>query len=236
MTDYDTIASVYDEFTDGFDHAEYLDCIFTKAGFLPGSGLALDCGCGTGSLMAELEKRGYSCTGVDISPEMLEIASEKLSGKGITPHLVCQPLEKIDLYGAYDLCFCSLDTVNHLSRKQLSSFVGKLINFTEPGGYFIFDVKTEALMRKSVGLRVSDRENSTLILESSFSRDILTNYITVFSFDGGCYHRNDSVIRETLYHREELITLLKDKGFSPVKAIRFAGRDILISQKRRINE
>ena len=78
MTDYDIIASVYDEFTDGFDHIDYLDRIFEIAPFLPKEGLAVDCGCGTGTLITDLTKRGYSCTGVDISPEMLEIAAEKL--------------------------------------------------------------------------------------------------------------------------------------------------------------
>ena len=232
MTDYDIIASVYDEFTDGFDHVNYLDRIFEKAPFLPKEGLAVDCGCGTGTLITELTKRGYSCTGVDISPEMLEIAAEKLDENGIEPHLICQPLEKIDLYGAYDLCFCSLDTLNHLTRKQLASFVGRLINFTEPGGYFIFDVKTEALMKKNAVLRVIDRETSTLILDGAFSRGILTNYITVFSGDGQEYERYDSIVKETLYTRDELKTLLKQKGFTPVKVFSFMGRDIFIAQKR----
>ncbi|MBE6896992.1 MAG: class I SAM-dependent methyltransferase [Ruminococcaceae bacterium] len=233
MTDYDIIASVYDEFTDGFDHIDYLDRIFEKAPFLPKEGLAVDCGCGTGTLIAELTKRGYSCTGVDISPEMLELAAEKLDESGIEPHLICQPLEKIDLYGAYDLCFCSLDTLNHLTRKQLNSFIGRLINFTEPNGYFIFDVKTEALMKKNASLRVIDRETSTLILDGAFSRGVLTNYITVFSGDGQEYERYDSIVKETLYTREELKNLLKQKGFTPIKVFSFMGREIFIAQKRK---
>lgn len=232
MTDYDIIASVYDEFTDGFDHIEYLDRIFEKAPFLPKEGLAVDCGCGTGTLMAELAKRGYSCTGVDISSEMLEYAAEKLEENGIEPHLICQPLERIDLYGAYDICFCSLDTLNHLSKKQLVSFIGRLINFTEPNGYFVFDVKTEALMKKNVGLRVIDRETSTLILDGAFSRNVLTNYITVFSGDGSEYTRYDSIVKETCYSRDELKALLRQKGFTPVKVFGFMGRDIYIAQKR----
>ncbi len=231
MTQYDLIADIYDEYTDGFDYSAYLERIFEKAPFLPERGLVLDCGCGTGTLITKLEKIGYSCTGVDISPEMLEIAADKISDSGFEPHLVCQPLEKIDLYGAYDLCFCSLDTINHLSKDQLTKFVGRLINFTEPGGYFIFDVKTETMMKRSARLRVTDKEKSTLILDGTFTKDRLTNYITVFSERDGQYDRYDCVIKENLYKRNELKKILMQSGFTPITVFPFSGRDIYISRK-----
>ncbi|MBO4392076.1 MAG: class I SAM-dependent methyltransferase [Clostridia bacterium] len=234
MTDYDYIAAIYDEYTDGFDYSAYLDRIFKKAPYLPKKGLALDCGCGTGTLICELEKRGYSCTGVDISPEMLETASEKIEANGFEPHLVCQPLEKIDLYGAYDLCFCTLDTVNHLSANKLSAFFRRLINFTEPNGYFIFDAKTEAMMRKATRLRITDNEDSTLILDGRFADNRLTNYITVFLNEGEKYTRYDSIITENLYKRNDLRTVLKKSGFETVEVFAFKGRDVFIAQNKRI--
>ena len=233
MTEYDLIADVYDEYTDGFSYTEYLDRVFKKAPFLPESGLALDCGCGTGSLMLELERRGFSCTGVDISSEMLEKASEKLNMNGIEPHLVCQSLEKIDLYGAYDICFCSLDTLNHLSKKQLTSFIGRLINFTEPEGYFVFDVKTEAMMKKSAGQKLIDKPDSTLILDCVLTKKGITNYITVFEKNGDFYSRRDSVVKEQIYNRDELMLLLKKSGFTPITVFAFRGRKIYISQNQR---
>ncbi len=233
MTSYDIIASVYDEFTDGFDHNAYLNKIFEKAPFLPASGLAADFGCGTGTLISELTARGFSCTGIDISPEMLQEAKEKLESMGIEPHLICQPLEEIDLYGAYDLCFCSLDTINHLSVKQLKAFVKRLINFTEPNGYFIFDVKTEALMKKNAELKVIDRETSTLILDGIFTKGNLTNYITVFSGDGQDYTRYDCTVKEKYYTRKELKDLLKQSGFTITDVFGFHGRDIFIAQNVR---
>ncbi|MBQ6053321.1 MAG: class I SAM-dependent methyltransferase [Clostridia bacterium] len=233
MTDYDLIASIYDEFTDGFDYSEYLDRIFQKAPYLPKSGLALDCGCGTGTLICELEKRGYSCTGVDISPEMLKNASEKIDNAGFEPHLVCQPLEKIDLYGAYDICFCTLDTVNHLNGRQLKKFFGRLKYFTEPKGYFVFDVKTKALMKKAAMPRITDNEDSMLILDGFYSDSRLKNYITVFSKDGEKYTRYDSVITENHYERGNLKNLLKDSWFEPLEVFAFKGRDIFIAQSKR---
>jgi len=45
----------------------------------------LELGCGTGSYTKILLERGYKVTAIDISGEMLEIASEKCSAKFINP-------------------------------------------------------------------------------------------------------------------------------------------------------
>ena len=74
MNEYDAISAVYDAFTDGFDYENYIAKLFEKAPFLPKKGLLLDCGCGTGTVMQIMSKRGYDCTGIDISPEMLSLA------------------------------------------------------------------------------------------------------------------------------------------------------------------
>ena len=94
--DYDAIARDYDRFNGGFDYADYLDHILPHLS-LPDNPLALDCGCGTGSLILELTRRGFDCSGVDASPEMLDVAHEKLSDAGLSPHLMCQSLPEIDL-------------------------------------------------------------------------------------------------------------------------------------------
>lgn len=45
----------------------------------PGAGSVLNLGCGTGSHDLHLARLGYSITGVDLSPEMVEIARAKLA-------------------------------------------------------------------------------------------------------------------------------------------------------------
>jgi SAM-dependent methyltransferase len=45
---------------------------------LPGSGSALDVGCGTGAMAAHLAKRGYAVSGIDRSAGMLDVARRTL--------------------------------------------------------------------------------------------------------------------------------------------------------------
>ena len=47
---------------------------------LPGAGL-LDAGCGTGRYSRELARRGYIVDGVDLSPELIEVAKRTVGGR-----------------------------------------------------------------------------------------------------------------------------------------------------------
>ena len=98
---YDNISEVYDKFNDDFDYEKYLNAVFRRFA-LRKEGLVLDCGCGTGVLMEKLTDLGYDCTGVDASENMLENARERFEKAGKQAHLVCQELEEIDMYGAYE--------------------------------------------------------------------------------------------------------------------------------------
>ena len=60
----------------------------------------IDLGCGTGTLLRELEHYGFNCFGVDISREMLSVAHNKLTNTGlIYADIIALPLiEMGDLF------------------------------------------------------------------------------------------------------------------------------------------
>ncbi len=232
---YDSLAAIYDGFTDGFDYKKYLDSVFANCEALPLSGLALDCGSGTGTLICELSERGFNCTGVDISPEMLNIAREKIENAGFEPHLVCQELQDLDLYGAYHIAFCSLDTVNHiLYKRDLKSFFKKLYNFIEPDGFFVFDVKTNAFFKKTVGMQTFEHEDgSVALIEGTFSSDIAYYAISVFEArDDGLFEKYESEIEERYYSVDVLKTMLNEAGFDTVKRFNIGSRQVWITTRR----
>ena len=122
--------------------ADYIERHFRRRG-LPGK-TVLDLACGTGSLTRELARRGYEMIGVDLSPEMLAQAAEKTGRDApIAPIFLCQPMEKLDLYGTIDACVCCLDSVNYVTDpKKLERAFERVHLFLMPGGLFLFDVNT----------------------------------------------------------------------------------------------
>lgn len=231
--DYDAIARAYDRFNGGFDYGEYLSRILPHLSDLPKNPLALDCGCGTGSLMVELSRLGFDCSGVDASSEMLDTAFEKLSDAGIEPHLMCQSLPELDLYGAYHAVFSSMDTVNHLlDLRDLKRFFRRLYCFVEPGGYFVFDVKEKALF---ADLRqVYEAEDDVLILRRSFDGTYACHNLTLFRREGETYRRDDEEIWERWYDPALCRSVLRSAGFLPVKTLLYRGRKIIIVRRPRL--
>lgn len=228
---YDRLSGIYDIFNDNFDYCKYLDKIFDKF-CLPQSGLVLDCGCGTGSLLQQLQARGYDCTGVDVSADMLSVARSKLGDRA---HLICQTLENIDLYGAYDIAFCSLDTINHILQKnRLNRFFQRVYHFIEPGGHFIFDFKTRRAFEASRGVTLSEHGQNLLIVEGSFGSTYASYQFTVFEKNADeLYRRTEDFVEERFYSGAELKKMLTDAGFEYVGRTQTANRVIFAVKKLR---
>ena len=145
MSSYSFLAGCYDGLTYDVDYAawaDYIEAHFSKAP-LPGR-TVLDLACGTGSLTRELALRGYEMIGADQSPEMLAQAAEKNRGiPPVEPIFLCQPMERLDLYGTIDACVCCLDSVNYVTDpKKLARAFQRVHLFLMPGGLFLFDINT----------------------------------------------------------------------------------------------
>ena len=101
----------------------------------------LDLGCGTGGITALLADRGYDMIGLDISPDMLNIARERNYGKNTL--LLCQDMCEFELYGTVQAIYSSFDCLNYIVKsKDLKQVFVLARNYLESGGVFIFDVNT----------------------------------------------------------------------------------------------
>ncbi len=142
---YITLAQIYDRMTKDVNYVQMADFVvqvFHQNDVKPE--LVLDLGCGTGSLCVALAKHGYEMIGVDISPEMLHVASEK-NAKLEKPILyLLQDIRSFELYGTVGAILASLDVLNHITKKrELLDTLKWVNNYLDPGGLFLFDMNSE---------------------------------------------------------------------------------------------
>jgi predicted TPR repeat methyltransferase len=142
---YSRLAGVYDEIVVDPCHGRW-------AGFLDelwdgGVRTVLDLCCGTGLLAAELARLGYRVTGVDASESMLELAHGRL---GDDAALVRAILPELPVEGVFDAAVSTFDGFNYLSPDELRQTVGAVAGRLRSGGWLVFDLHTDAMMRFTI--------------------------------------------------------------------------------------
>ncbi len=222
---YGAIAHIYDIFNGDVDYeswADFAEGCFEK--FLPERPeLVLDLACGTGILTAILAERGYDMTGIDLSPEMLSVARENCPEDVL---LLLQDITAFELYGTVGAVLCSLDSLNHLTKKgQLERCFSLVHNYLDPDGLFIFDMNTPARFEKEYGknsyqLEAEDEDGCAVFCnwqnDYSEKRGICRFSLSVFTekeAGSEIYSRRDEEWSERCYTRAEIEEKLKNAGF-----------------------
>ena len=135
-------------------------------------GAALDAACGTGRHAAYLASLGHQVTGIDSTPEMLEMAKSKVPAAQFeTADLTAIPL----LDGTMDIAVCSL-ALTHCA--DLKPPIRELARVVRPGGHVVIsDVHPLMVL---LGVHGGYRRNQS---EQGFIRNyvhMLSDYLTVF--------------------------------------------------------
>jgi SAM-dependent methyltransferase len=141
---YARLAGVYDEIVVDSCHgvwASFLDGLWSADSH--GVRDVLDVCCGTGLLAAELVALGYRVTGIDGSEEMLARARMLL---GPQAQLARTALPDLTVDGSFDAVVCTFDGLNYLGPDDLRLATRALSRRLRPGGWFVFDVHTDAMM------------------------------------------------------------------------------------------
>lgn len=110
----------------------------------PAAKTLLELACGTGNVLALLEN-DYEVTGLDLSPQMLELAAKKLP----EVELYEADMTNFKLGKKYDAVICVFDSVNHLlSYDQWEALFDRVNEHLNENGIFIMDVNTSAKLEK----------------------------------------------------------------------------------------
>lgn len=224
MNSYHALANAYDFFTQDVNYkkwADYLEKHF-KRNKIPGN-LVLDLACGTGTLTHELARRGYEMIGVDNSPQMLSVATEKGQGaKKNAPIFLCQSMDKLDLYGTVDACVCSLDSINYIQNPAvLQKAFARVHLFLAPSGTFIFDVRTPEFYQKVNGEMFFDEtEDAYCVWQAQYEekKKICRFYMDLFFRETkDLWRRETEVHTQRAYTTASLIHDLEKAGFCHIR-------------------
>lgn len=180
MTGYGDFAFYYDLLTENVDYekrSEYIRDLLVAGGV--DKGILLDLACGTGTLTLLLAQMGYDMIGVDASEEMLSVAQEKKTQKGMGNEAIflCQKMEELDLFGTVNGAVCTLDSINHVTDEDKVKEIFRRVSlFMEDKGIFIFDVNTPYKHRKILGDNafVYDMEDVYCVWQNSSDENMLT--------------------------------------------------------------
>ena len=217
---YDLLAPFYDAINEDIDYgkwADFIEAVFKREMSAPPD-LVLDLGCGTGKMTLELARRGYDMTGIDISPEMLDIAHTAAENEKLDILWLCQDMREFELYGTVDAAVCCLDCINHLQTEQdLDECLSLVHNYLVPDGIFIFDINGRYKFENVYADRTyaMEEDGGFCVWENYYDPDsrLCDFYITLFKENpDGRYERYDETQSERMYTLADVRAALERAG------------------------
>ena len=222
MNAYKALAASYDRLTNDVDYGAVVDFynqILQRENLRPRT--AVDLACGTGSVAMLLAEQGMKVTAVDLSEDMLTVASEKVRGMANPPLFVCQPLQELRLPRGVDLAVCALDSLDYITDPDdCAQAIKQVYKALNPGGIFIFDVNTPEKLRAMDGQVFLDEDDDVYCVwrgEFDDETNICTYGMDLFQRQGSVWKRNFEEHREYAYSAEQLVSWLKATGFTSIK-------------------
>ena len=217
---YEGFASVYDLFQDNVDYVSWSRWLvqeLQERGCVEGD-IVLDLGCGTGIMTELLSGAGYDMIGVDNSEEMLQEAFEKRQQSGHLILYLLQDMQSFELYGTVKAVVSVCDCLNYLLEEEELLTTFRLVNnYLDPGGVFIFDMKTAYHYGTVLGNATiaENREEASFIWENDYDPEtgINTYDLTLFlPREDGLYEKDEELHCQRAYPQEVICELLEEAG------------------------
>lgn len=208
MRPYERLATLYDKGewgNFGLRYSKLLEILFKKYNFKPQ--VVFDVACGTGILVRELHKQNYQVIGVDISPEMIEVAKKN------TPNaeFFVEDIQSMKLNINVDLITCAFNSLNYLlNDKQIYDAFKTINSHLKHKGYFLFDVNTPTHYSEKDSI-VIDRDIDGVKFKQKLKYDAQNRIIRII-FDFG-YGQSEEHIQRA-YTFEEISSLLSKSHFT----------------------
>ena len=250
MDSYTDFAEVYDEFMDATPYdawCERLEKIIDTYGIskkrnvVDSTGLSsdelaladernlvLDLGCGTGTLTELMAEAGYDMMGIDMSPDMLQIAMEKREESGHDIMYLCQDMRELELYCTVGTVICVCDSINYiLEEEEVIESFKRVNNYLYPKGLFIFDFNTDYKYREVIGdaTIAENREDCSFIWENFYDAEShineydLTFFVRESEEEETVFRRFQETHFQRGYDLQEMLRFIDEAGLEFVMAL-----------------
>lgn len=223
MSSYERFALVYDELQKDIPYNLYVDWVVQHAPSSQYPAL-LDIGCGTGVLSLLFAQAGYKVSGLDLSEEMLSIATERFTEAGYQTPFYCMSMDELNGFEALDVVTITIDSLNYVVEEQaVYTTLERIYHALRDGGQLFFDVHSLFKMNE-------------IFLDGPFTYDdgdiSYVWHTEPADFEHSVIHQMTFYVRDTaseLYERfdeehiqrtfsiEQYITWLQDIGFGHVE-------------------
>ncbi len=193
----------------------------------------LELGCGYGRLLLPIIEAGYSITGIDSSPEMLQQCRATGVKRGIEPVIYEQFMQKLSLEEKYGLIFiddCTFTLI--IEDKDVEELFERVYFHLKPGGTFLFDFygydpdsdeasDSNIFAGTNTGW-VKDEDGAIYVSKSIGSYDINSHIIKRLMIHD-CYIEGKLVGSQAfedpnrVHNLKEVVRVLRSKGFIDIR-------------------
>ena len=206
---YDTLAKYYDELLGDNDALDLWVDVVKKNVVKPD---VLELACGSGDLAIKLAKAGYNVLATDISQEMINVASNKVSQAN--PKFEIMDMTKFALNQKYDgiLCFC--DSFNYLNNyEEIAAMFHNVYQHLNSQGVFIFDTHHLNRLKEFKEEYIEEGQLSNV----DYSWTILADDYNKTLMEHFAFYQNNEMIEENhlqhVFDYEKLKALLEAENF-----------------------
>ena len=220
---YKTFAFVYDEVMDPFLYLAWLN--FSKRHLPKDTKRILELACGTGALACDFAREGYDVTALDLSEQMLSVASERAQEEEVEVQFVQGDMMDLSEVGTYEAITCFSDSLCYMpDRQSVQQVFDSVYQALEEDGTFIFDVHSlfqvdEVFPEYSYHYQTEDFAFlwDSYPGEKSHSVEHFLTFFVKENEGDKDFIRHDELHQERTYSMENYYTMLENANFYNIK-------------------
>ncbi len=235
MNSYSTLGNWFEYLNKDCDYASWSQYLIKRLAEFNAGPSGADIGCGNGYFTRALYKAGYDVRGIDISPQMLNVAKRRAAEEGVPCEFLLGDITKLKLTGKVHFAVAINDCLNYVPPSKLKSAFAKVYSCLNRGGLFHFDISSEYKIRHILADNMfgEDGDDISYMWFNTPEEDGVTMELTFFvRGSDGRYDRYEETHRQYAHSEEAVISALKEVGFTRVLTEGHLGSD---DKSQRIN-